>query len=448
MKQSFSGFYSPTDEEISNAWRDKKTIFIFDTNVFLDIYSYKESTRDDFFSSLEKLKNNIWIPFHVGLEYQRNRLNVISRVKAIFRHARKELRGMKGLENKDEIKRITDMFPSLLEKTSDLSKAIDKLVDDYENNLKELDDKQPCVRSHDEIREKLNELFCDKVGEEPNQEEINNIENKGKERYENKIPPGFKDESKEGEFYYGDVKYQNKYGDLIIWMQIIEHLKSNREINNVIFITNDIKKDWWFSIDSGGDKRIGPHVLLINEIKKLDNVKLFDMYTSADFLQNTSNYCPDFEVSENSIIDVKGIERNNNLYAYYTDLNDVFSTIYDFNELDKWKFHKLSDLNEINKLKEMYNSFMTQQKVAAIGGLSSLTDNKLMDSLNEYKKFMAVAEANHKIYKSFEDINNFSKNMGSNMKIKEEFLKYLQKQYDSQKEITFNDIARFQEDDE
>ena len=91
---------------------------------------------------------------------------------------------------------------------------------------------------------------------------------------------------------------------------------------------------------------------------------------------------------------------------------------------------------------------MTQQKVAAIGGLSSLTDNKLMDSLNEYKKFMAVAEANHKIYKSFEDINNFSKNMGSNMKIKEEFLKYLQKQYDSQKEITFNDIARFQEDDE
>ena len=169
MKQSFSGFYSPTDEEISNAWRDKKTIFIFDTNVFLDIYSYKESTRDDFFSSLEKLKNNIWIPFHVGLEYQRNRLNVISRVKAIFRHARKELRGMKGLENKDEIKRITDMFPSLLEKTSDLSKAIDKLVDDYENNLKELDDKQPCVRSHDEIREKLNELFCDKVGEEPNQ---------------------------------------------------------------------------------------------------------------------------------------------------------------------------------------------------------------------------------------------------------------------------------------
>lgn len=454
MKQSFSGFYSPTDEEISNAWRDKNTIFIFDTNVFLDIYSYKESTREDFFSSLEKLKENIWIPFHVGLEYQRNRLSVISRAKAVFRHAKKELNAMKGLENKDEIKRITDMFPSLLKKTSDLSKKIDSLIDGYENSLKELDDKQPCVRSHDRIREKLNELFCDKVGDAPSQEKINEIESEGEDRYKNKIPPGFKDDNKEEFFCYGNVRYKNKYGDLIIWKQIIEHLDSNKEINNVIFITNDTKKDWWFTIDSGGDKRVGPHALLIDEIKKLENVKLFDMYTSADFLQNTSNYYPDFEVSENSISDVKEIERNNNLSDYHADSDDIFSIMYNFNDLDKWKFHKLSELNEINKLKERYNSLITLEKAAAIGGASSLTDTKLMDSLNEYKKFMTVAEANSAISKSFKDITDVSKNVALRMKIiddfkrKEKFLKYLQKQYDSQKEIIFNDIAHFQEEDD
>ena len=453
MKQSFSGFYSPTDEEISKAWLDKNTIFIFDTNVFLNIYSYKESTREDFFSSLKKLKNNIWIPFHVGLEYQRHRLEVISRAKGIFRQTKKQLSDIKGLENKDVMKIITDRFPSLLDKTRALSKDIDKLIDEYEKNLDELDDKQPCVRSHDEIREKLNELFSNKVGSEPSQEIINDIESEGEERYKNKIPPGFKDDPKDGEFFYGNVKYKNKYGDLIIWKQIIEYVKSNKEIKNVIFITDDTKADWWFTIDSGGNKRVGPHALLINEIKKLDNVKLFDMYTTADFLQNTSNYYPDFEVSENSISDVKEIERNNNLSDYHADSDDIFSIIYNFNDLDKWKFHKLSELNEINKLKEMYNSLITPAKAAAIGGASSLTDTKLMDSLNEYKKFMTVDEANRAISKSFKDITDVSKNVALNMKIiddfkrQEKFLKYLQKQYDSQKEMFLNHIDSFQEDD-
>ena len=162
MKRSFSGFYSPTSEEIRKAWLDENTVFIFDTNVLLDIYSYKEITREDFFSSLEKLKGNIWIPFHVGLEYQRNRLKVISAAKAVFRHAKKELNNIRGLKDKEKIKSITDMFPSLLDKTSKLSEEIDKLIDDYENYLTELDDKQPCVRSHDKIREKLNDLFCER----------------------------------------------------------------------------------------------------------------------------------------------------------------------------------------------------------------------------------------------------------------------------------------------
>ena len=138
MKKSFSGFYNPTNEELRKAWLDKNTVFIFDTSVLLDIYSYKEITREDFFSSLEKLKSNIWIPFHVGLEYQRNRLEIISKAKAVFRHAKEELNSIKSLETKEKIKSITDMFPSLLEKTNKLSKDIDKLISDYENALNDL----------------------------------------------------------------------------------------------------------------------------------------------------------------------------------------------------------------------------------------------------------------------------------------------------------------------
>ncbi|WP_181811466.1 PIN-like domain-containing protein [Haemophilus pittmaniae] len=51
------------------------------------------------------------------------------------------------------------------------------------------------------MRERLNDLFCDKVGLEPKQSEIDSIEKEGEERYKNKIPPGFKDEEKYESFF-------------------------------------------------------------------------------------------------------------------------------------------------------------------------------------------------------------------------------------------------------
>lgn len=390
MKKSFSGFYNPTDEEIADAWRHENTVFIFDTNVLLDIYSYKEITRKDFFSSLEKLKGNIWIPFHVGLEYQRNRLEIISKAKAAFRHAKEELNSIKSLETKEKIKSITDMFPSLLEKTSKLSKDIDKLISDYENDLNELDEKQPCVRSHDKIRERLNDLFCDKVGAEPNQAKIDAIEKDGEERYKNNIPPGFCDESnkKDEYFYYGGVKYKNKYGDLIIWKQIIEYLESNKNINNVIFITNDLKRDWWYIIDSGGKKRIGPHALLINEIKKIDNIKLFDMYTAADFLRNTSEYSSDFNVSDESISNVKEIEIRNKSHKTQSALS-IWEEL--ALELDTW--HRLNNwykLDNIDKLLELQKNSTINERIKRNTDNFYLAMQKNNDAL---KRWMQLNEA-------------------------------------------------------
>ena len=406
MKKSFSGFYNPTNEEIRKAWLDKNTVFIFDTNVLLDIYSYKEITREDFFSSLGRLKGNIWIPFHVGLEYQINRLKVISETKAVFRHAKKELKNIRGLKDKEKIKSIIEMFPSLLDKTSKLSDKIDKLIDDYENDLTELDDKQPCVRSHDKIREKLNDLFFDRVGEAPSQNKIDDIEKDGEERYKNKIPPGFRDEEKGDEFfYYGGVKYKNKYGDLIIWKQIIEYAESNKNINNVIFITNDLKRDWWFIIDSGGKKRVGPHALLINEIKKLDNIKVFDMYTSADFLENTSKYYSDFNVSEESINNVKDIERGNQSHTNRGLLSEweKFASI-KLDGLDK--LAKLNKLDELNKLAEL-NKIINLQADSKIIDIDEKikTSIERIDKINQRNKFrneifnklMNLNEANLKL---------------------------------------------------
>jgi hypothetical protein len=84
MKSMFKGFYNLSEDELKDIWKNEKTIFVFDTNVFLNLYGYAKQTRYDFFKIVKALGNKVWIPYHVGLEYQRRRLDVIKNEKGIF----------------------------------------------------------------------------------------------------------------------------------------------------------------------------------------------------------------------------------------------------------------------------------------------------------------------------------------------------------------------------
>ncbi|TOG00466.1 PIN-like domain-containing protein, partial [Vibrio parahaemolyticus] len=84
MKSTFKNFYNLTDSEVSEVWNSEDTLVVFDTNVFLNLYGYTEQTRADFFKVLDGIKKNLWIPYHVGLEYQLQRLSVISAEKKVF----------------------------------------------------------------------------------------------------------------------------------------------------------------------------------------------------------------------------------------------------------------------------------------------------------------------------------------------------------------------------
>ena len=76
-------------------------------------------------------------------------------------------------------------------------------------------------------------LFKSKVGNPYSKETYEQLENEGKERYKNNIPPGYKD----------SIKKENKYGDYIIWKEIIQFSKEHKK--NIIFVTDDKKEDWW-----------------------------------------------------------------------------------------------------------------------------------------------------------------------------------------------------------
>ena len=231
MREVFKGFYNIDKSILEELWNDEKTIFVFDTNVLLNLYGYATQTRDDFFSILETLNEKLWIPYHVGLEYQRRRLSIIRNEKVLFNDIEDNLakiqKVFKGDFEKLALKR---RFPKLYENTDKLEKEINKSISNYKKSVQHWNNEQPCVRSHDRIRDKLNIIFNGKVGEQPkDQKWLDDLYKTGEERFKKKIPPGFKDDGKGSDndthFFNDGLYYERKYGDLILWQQLIEKAK-------------------------------------------------------------------------------------------------------------------------------------------------------------------------------------------------------------------------------
>lgn len=402
MRDCFKGFYNPTEEQLQAAWGSEETLFVLDTNVLLNLYGYAEQTREDFFELLDLLGEKLWIPFHVGLEYQRRRLEVIRDEKGIFNKINENLDKIEKIFKGDfEQLALRRRFPKLQENTEKLHKEIGKSISSYKKSVSYWDEKQPCVRSHDSIREKLNVLTEGKVGEAPeSQEWLENIYNEGKERYENKIPPGYKDNNKskseQGTFSYNGLKYDRQYGDLILWKQLINKAKDAR-IKNVIFVTDDSKEDWWYILESRGKKQIGPHANLQSEIYREANLDIFHMYNTSSFLESGKKILNlgvhDSSIQDANTIFLQSISRVNRKLEsnfsekelenrYFTKALKSLKDYDKFRDLElKYQYGSLEE-EELQDLKKRINErnelthFMTLKDLFK----SSLRDNEANDT--------------------------------------------------------------------
>lgn len=280
MKQQFPGFYSNSTEAID--LRIPETAIVFDTNVLLNLYRYPVSASEDIIRLMEGLGQSVWLPYHVALEYQRNRLTVIAEQKKRFREVRATVeKGINSLEG--ELGRL-----QLVKKHSTINIA--KLISDLHSTrdaflatLSETEAAQRDVTDADPTRERLDAIFNGRIGEPPDGTWLKDVEKEGKGRFESKCPPGYCDQGKEGDlFTHQGIAYKREYGDFILWRQIITYAKI-KALKQVVFVTDDDKEDWWLSIESAGQKRIGPRPELIEEIKRVANVETFVMLTSERF---------------------------------------------------------------------------------------------------------------------------------------------------------------------
>jgi len=336
MKNKFSCFYHPTENtELKNIWEDPETVFIFDTNVLLSLYSFQPEGRQDFFKILSKIESRIWIPFHVGLEFQKNRLNVIKKRRDSFNDLNKKIdklidtikfdkKPFTTISNDFSLKKN---YESIQEKLDITLTEINKLFKELENNLKlhlqeikdevkALDKDRIYINSDDFIREEIDKLFDDKrVGSNTfdTQEKLDNLYKEGEKRYANGVPPGYKDISKkEEEFFFDGLNYKRKFGDLIIFKQIIEFSKE-RNVKNIIFVSEDVKEDWRIIEEFEGTKILGARSELKREIYKEASVENFLIYQIEEFMKKTDQYL-NINIKEDTLKNIKlSLEENRHL---------------------------------------------------------------------------------------------------------------------------------------
>lgn len=294
MKETLKGFYRPSDEEFQQLW--KSCVFIFDTNSLLNLYRYPLEARDDLLSFLKRQAERVWIPYQVALEYQENRLSVIAEQAKRFQDVqsivRKSIASLKGeLDQLQLEKRHSAIKPATF-----LKKA-EKLFEGFCKELEELKGNQPSVYDQDSIRDRLDVIFKGRIGAPPiDQAELDKIYDEGEARYKKEIPPGYIDPTKKKrlssktEYVYGGLIYKRIYGDLILWKQIVKQAKEDNKFKAIIFVTDDNTEDWWWLVDSQGEKRIGPRPELIQEISTEAGVNYFYMYGSEQFLKYANEY--------------------------------------------------------------------------------------------------------------------------------------------------------------
>jgi len=288
MRKMIREFIEPTKKEKRYLW--DHAVFVFDTNVLLNLYRYSATTRKSLFAAFKSFQDRLWIPYQVAYEFMCDRCQVI--FETVLRYDKFS----------KEIKTFTDRAIELLRLTPDDSEISDLthylsswLENNKKNNLLVTDTEE------DEILTEILEIFDKKVGDIIDDTELSAIRDEGKKRFDKSIPPGFMDMNKKKE-----QDDNNTYGDLIIWKQILKYAKDKKV--GIIFVTHDQKEDWWNTING---KTIGPRIELRREFINETHQK-FHMYTMNSFI-STYNEINAKKIEKRAVAEISNFEIYNNL---------------------------------------------------------------------------------------------------------------------------------------
>ena len=261
-------------EEFEVLLQDSDTVIVLDTNVILDLARHSLHTSKNILNIFYECFDLIWIPNQVFKEYNKNKHSVFGSLRKRYRDLECNListiesfeyRVNNTLKNSNRYNYVGN---------NKLSRDIEEKIKELKNIVKSY--KDTVGIEYDEITSdspeiiKEIELFVSElerngqIGNKTGVNKLLEILKEGELRYKFNIPPGFKDDSKDG---------VAKFGDLFVWKEIMK-LPTMLNIKHVIFLTNDEKDDWW-------DK------------EKKDKINI-NRWLKEEFIENNPNTSIDF----------------------------------------------------------------------------------------------------------------------------------------------------------
>lgn len=283
MKEEFVGWYPRTPQELTVLW--DRAIFVPDANILLHCLRHTAHVRQELLRVLEVLKEALWVPYQVGIEFQRNRLDVefgahdaydrlVGDYESALGQAREKLRQLRAHPVISVDKEIA---------------ALDTFIEDFKGRMEAAKAEHPSEALSDAVN-RLTAIFAGRVGAKMSPAQLDALKKEGEDRYARKIPPGYKDAKKDG----GEF---DKYGDLIIWKDLVA--KAKQENRPVIFISDDVKEDWW-RLHKG--RKIGPRPELVEEFQR-EAGQDFHIYEFGHFLRIAAERHP--EIPSESIAEIE-----------------------------------------------------------------------------------------------------------------------------------------------
>jgi len=278
MRKDFPGYFDPTEDDIKSLWQD--AVIALDSNVLLGLYRMPHDTRESLFGLLKMLRARLWIPYHVLVEYHRNRLETMrsefQAAKMIERDFKASINDLKGvLTGKGVQERAC--WSDIKEKMTDLNKSLDELLRIARNESSSY----IAPSSKDIVLEFLEDLLPGRCGARP-----------------------VSQSAVDQKYMFDGLIYDRQYGDYMVWSELLDHSSKN-ELKRVILVTSDVKEDWWLETQSISGKRPQPE--LVMEMGRVGGVDCFWMYTLSDFVKKSAHYL-ETNLTQRAITEVRQVE--------------------------------------------------------------------------------------------------------------------------------------------
>lgn len=249
MQKHFPGFYPLKD--ITKELMDK-AIIVLDTDVLLDLFRLHPKDAICFVRLLKKIKDKLWMPYDIAWLYHKKVDEEIQRqidhINSVLSHLSLCIEAVKAYK----------MYPYLNRDLIDfLQFVINRVTEACQKETYSLSKRLKDCR----IKKSLRELFEGKIGESYSEGELENIYQKGEERYKNAEPPGYESED--------TPEKRIRYHDLIIWEQMLAYAQNGKnKCKGILFVTGKVRPDWYYVVNG---KVISTRHELINEFMQKVN---------------------------------------------------------------------------------------------------------------------------------------------------------------------------------